>query len=240
MHAAHKVPLALLAVAVALFVAGCTASEPQPSASPSPSVSTAALDDRPVQEQLVDAVVSSDTALAALALEAGADPSLYDESTNNSPMSLAITRDDLDMVQLLIDNGAVVEYPEFGYSELFTAASFAGADVAQALLNAGADPNGVGEFLGSPLAQATYEGNLPVVLVLIDAGADPNLVVDNGQRTITALFGAAYSGDVDIVNVLFQAGADPSIRSSDGSSPSEWADLAGHRELAEYLRTAGA
>lgn len=208
--------------------------------SASPSVSAAALDDRPLQEQLVDAVLSGDVALAALVIEAGGEPSLYNDENDNSPLSLAITRDDLAMVQLFLDSGATFEWPEFLYSELQTAASFAGADVTQALLDAGANPDGVEGNIGAPLAFAAYAGNTEVVGVLLDAGANPNVVLDDGRQTLTPLYGAAYAGDLESVQMLLLAGADPSFRSNRGFSPSEWADYNGHRDVAEYLRLAGA
>lgn len=231
---------AVFVLSAVLALAACANSATEPSPSPSPSVVAAVLDDRPLEEQLVEAVLASDTALAALAIEAGADPNLFNEESQNSPLSLAITRDDLDMVQLLLDAGAEFEWPELNYSALQMVAPFAGADVTQALLNAGAHPDGVGEQLGIPLASAAFEGNYEVVAVLLNAGANPNVVLDNGQRTFTPLYSAAYSGDLESVRLLIQAGADPSFRSNDGYSAAEWADYNGYPEVAEFLRLAGA
>ena len=197
------------------------------------------LDARPVQDQLVAAVFASDEALAALALEAGADPSEYDSETNNAPLSLAITRDDADMVRLLLDFGATIEWPEFDYSELQLAGTFAGTDVTQALLNAGASPDGVGASVGLPVFLAAYEGNLDALEVLLAAGADPNLFSEDAPRPAPPIFGAAYGGSTDAALMLIDAGADVTVRSPEGHGPADWADSQGHRELADLLRSLG-
>jgi ankyrin repeat protein len=188
---------------------------------------------------LVAAVLAGDTELAALALDAGADPSAYDPETTNGPLSLAITRDDTAMVRLLVDAGAIIEWPEFDYSELQTAGTFAGAEVTQILLEAGARPDGVGASVGLPVFLAAYEGNLAALAALLEAGADPNLFSEDAPRPAPPIFGAAYGGSTDAVLMLIDAGADVTVRSPEGYGPADWADSQGHRELAELLRSFG-
>lgn len=188
----------------------------------------------------MDAVSQSDVTLAALAIEAGADPSLYDEEAGTGPLRMAIFRDDLPMVQLLVDAGAVVEWDEHHYSELEAAAEAAGADVMLALLATGADPNGVGESgLGAPLAFAAYNDNAPAVVALLEAGADPNIVFLVNGQTRTALFSAAYRGSLDSAIELVEEGADPGFVASDGYTAADWAEYAGHDDVTTFLRGVG-
>jgi cytohesin len=184
--------------------------------------------------------LAGDVATAALALDAGANPSLYDSETVNGPLSLAITRNDLAMVELLLDAGAQVEWPEFGYTELEIAGTFAGADVVQALLATGADPNGVDPGLGFPLSSAAYSNNVAAIEVLLAAGADPNLYNPDELRSAPPLFAAAYGGSREAALMLIDAGADYTARTPEGYAPSDWAASQSHRELAELLRSLGA
>lgn len=228
-------------VAVVLL-AGCTDArgEPSPTASAGSPTPTATLDARPVQEQLMDAVREGDVTLAGLALEAGADPSLYDEAVGTGPLRMAIFRDDLAMVHLLVDAGAVVEWEEYNYSELEPAAESAGEDVMLALLATGASPDGVGELgQGIPLALAAYNDNMPALRALLEAGANPNAEITSDDITRTVIFSAANGGSVDAAIALVEAGADPSVVSSDGDTAADWAEYQGNDDVATFLRSVG-
>jgi ankyrin repeat protein len=231
--------LAVSVVALSLLATGCSAVSPEPSPSPSDVVVAPSLDSRPLQDQLVAAVLVGDAAVAALALDAGADPSEYDPESGNGPLSLAITRDDKAMVLLLVEAGATIEWPEFDYSELQIAGTFAGAEVTQTLLDAGANPDGIGARVGLPVFLAAYEGNLEALEVLLAAGADPNLFSEDAPRPAPPIFGAAYGGSTDAALMLIDAGADVTVRSPEGHGPADWADSQGHRELADLLRSLG-
>jgi ankyrin repeat protein len=43
---------------------------------------------------------------------------------------------------------------------------------------------------------------------------------------------------MDLVEALLQAGADPQLKSHDGRSPADFADINGHPEVAAALRAA--
>jgi hypothetical protein len=57
-------------------------------------------------------------------------------------------------------------------------------------------------------------------------------------RGSTPLSFAAATGRMDLVEALLQAGADPWLKSHDGRTPSDFADLNGHPEVAAALRAA--
>lgn len=237
-----RITTAITAAVLAAAIAGCSGDQetPEPSATangPTATASAAALDDRPVDEQLLEAVTTGDVEVAVLALDAGADPDAATGDANgNTPFTLAVTRDDPELVRALAEAGATLEDPETGYSALALAAAFAGPEVIAMLLEAGTDPDGTGAAAGMPLTNAAYEGKLDVMTVLLEAGADPNIVVvDPSGFEYTPLFSSAFGGSREAADLLLQWGADPAWESVDGSTAGGWASGQGYRELGEYL-----
>lgn len=235
--------IAAVAAAV-LALAACSGDRdgrgPSPSATAAPATATASaavLDDRTVDEQLIEAVQAGDLEVVLLALDAGADPdAAVGDEFDNTAFSLAVTRDDAAMVEALLDAGAAIENPETGFSELITAAQHAGGEVAAALVAAGAEPNGLSPLEGVPLAEAAYAGNLAVMTVLLEAGADVNAQVEGqGGFHYTPLFSAAYGGSREAADLLLRWGADPAWADEAGDTAASVAAGQGHRELGEYL-----
>ena len=235
----------MAAVAAALLaLAACSGGTDGTGASPTvtaPASSTSApapaLDDRPLDEQLLAAVTSGDAELAALALDAGADPNASSEDgSGNTALTLAVTRDDVALVELLVDAGAAHEDPDTGFTALALVARFGGPEVATVLLEAGASADGRAPWTGLPLAESAYEGNLPVMALLLESGADPNARVSgDGGFTYTPLFSAAYGGSREAADLLLQWGADPAWADEAGDTAGGVAAGQGHRELGEYL-----
>lgn len=233
-------------VAGTMAMAACTAEPPVATASADVTVpaSAAAPDDRSAQEQLVDAIRTADVDLATRALDAGADPNLLDDATGNNPLSLAITRDDVQMVEVLLGAGAQVEFEDSGFAMLGLAAQFAGGSVAQAILDTGADPNGVsfmdedGNELsyGGPLFTAATQGNIDVMDALLQAGARTDVVLTFGPYSMQPLGAAAYGGHLDAVDLLLTFGADPSWAGPDGLTAADMASARNHADVYAYLR----
>lgn len=232
------VATALLALAACSGDTGGTVPSPTKTAeSAGPLASAAVLDDRPAEEQLIEAVQAGQLEVVLLALDAGADPdAAVGDEFDNTAFSLAVTRDDAAMVEALLDAGAAIENPETGFSELITAAQHAGGEVAAALVAAGADANGLPPLEGMPLSEAAYAGNLAVMTVLLEAGADVNAQVEGqGGFHYTPLFSAAYGGSREAAEMLLQWGADPAWADEAGDTAGSVAAGQGHRELRDYL-----
>ena len=77
---------------------------------------------------------------------------------------------------------------------------------AQALLQAGADPNSARDDGATALMTACQQGLEACAFALLQAGADPNSSRDNGA---TALMAACLNGHEACAQALLQAGADP-------------------------------
>ena len=120
----------------------------------------------------------------------------------------------------------------------------------QMLLKAGADPTGLqcyqsfhksayqrGYEPSWPINQAASGGHVEVIRLLLAAGAKVDAPEDEGQ---TALMIAARAGNKEVVRLLLDAGADRSYRAGPGDfagNAEEVAQRAGHRDIAELIRT---
>lgn len=234
---------AALVAASGLMLAGCTDAGPGPSVSPSastppsPSAPAESLDARPLDEQLFEAVRASDLAWAALVLEAGQTPNFRMQDT--TPLAVAVGRDDLEMTQLLIDAGAEV-VTEVG-DHIYNAARSAGAEIITLLLENGSSAVGPEGQEGAVLAEAAFAGNVAAMEALIAAGAPVNgQFLSPRDLVYTPIFAAAYGGSVEAVQLLIEHGADPYAASSDGYTPSEWAESQGQDAVVDYLASIGA
>jgi beta-lactamase regulating signal transducer with metallopeptidase domain/uncharacterized protein (DUF4415 family) len=124
-------------------------------------------------------------------------------------------------------------------SALMAAAEGNCADVARALISAGADVNAGFPGSGTPLAVAAANGAAPVVQLLINRGAKLDANVPGFD---TPLVAAAGEGNLAIVKLLVEAGADVNHVALTGTSrsPLEAAMDEGNDDVANYLRSKGA
>lgn len=83
----------------------------------------------------------NNTALGRVLIEAGADLNLAEQSNEDTALTVAIYNNNLDMVTLLLDEGANPDLQDSsGWTPLMTAASFGDMESTKLLLKAGADP----------------------------------------------------------------------------------------------------
>lgn len=152
---------------------------------------------------LVSSVTWGETEAVRELLEAGDDPN---EPRNGVlPLNAAVQRNDLRLVQLLLEHGADPNrQADFGgYGPALSDATRLGSSlsIVRALLEAGANPDGIEDRPGSPLFYAASHGSRPLVQVLLEAGAEP------GHRDDVQV--AASGGHVEIVRDLLEAGTYP-------------------------------
>ena len=125
---------------------------------------------------------------------------------------------------------------------LFVALSQRHWDVAQALVEAGADVNATTASGVTALTLAAREEsprNLSMVRALLAAHADVNGTFYGGD---TALGVAASTGSIEVVQALLAATfwVDVNVKQKDGKTSLMKAAANGHAEVAEILRTAAA
>ena len=133
------------------------------------------------------------------------------------PLHLAITMGRLDMVELLIANGANVNaIDNHGETPLHMAAYYATAfnrDIVEFLLENDANVNAVNNNGETPLHNAAYRGHYDIGALLVDRGANVNAIDNNGE---TPLHNAASRGHLGIAALLLGSGANVSIRNQRG------------------------
>ncbi|KZL82888.1 multiple ankyrin repeats single kh domain-containing protein [Colletotrichum incanum] len=116
----------------------------------------------------------------------------------------------LDIVKLLLDRGAAVDFPNEW--ALQAAASEGHYDVVKELLDRGADVNAftTNENFpqGTALQVACESGKLEIVTLLLERGANPNLGA--GEDTCP-LIAAASKGEQEILKLLVKARADVNV-----------------------------
>ena len=170
------------------------------------------------------------------------------EPTSFTALLFAVRAGALDATRALLDAGADIDDTlSDGQSALVVAAANAHWELADYLLDRGADPNLAGAGwnalhqtvrtrrpnpsggLAGPIPTGSVD-SIDVVRKLIARGVDVDARMmtngmKDGQRSrlnrlgATAFFLAAKNTDVEAMRVLIEAGADPRIPSADGTTP---------------------
>lgn len=145
-------------------------------------------------------------------LEAGADPnSIVNTEYRESAFTMAIATKNIDLINLLIDTGAIVNAPAgdgIRFTPLQAAADVGSLELVRKLRELGADVNAPpAERSGATVLQlAAMGGYIGIARYLLDEGADVNAppAKINGR---TALEVAAEHGRIDMIQFLLNAGA---------------------------------
>lgn len=165
-----------------------------------------------------------------------ADPA--PQATLRRLLGLAIVNDyPTQVVKRLIAAGARLDPPDLGAQaeesrESLLMLAAARADVIDALLAAGADPNRRNAFGKTALMYAVQELDLEGVRRLLQAGADVDAATKVGEACEvwvqpggrTALMYAAWQGTPEIVRALLDAHADPGRADSEGKTAADYVD----------------
>lgn len=113
---------------------------------------------------------------------------------------------------------------------LIKACQLGQAEMAAALIQAGARLNALDTYGNDAVWAASFSGDLPTLQVLRNAGADLNWQNPNGN---TSLMYAASAGKTAVVEYLLQAGANPHLQNQDGYTA---LDLAATLEILTLLK----
>jgi len=171
-----------------------------------------------------------------------------------APLSNAAAAGRMDIVQLLLDNGADPNLREEQYAPkgkaLYSAVYHGHYEIAKLLLERGAFPNPPVESSGTALWVAReWRPDKRMEQLLLSYGAEPEPerpkedwpVDEYNWLRISQLHHAASEGDVKKAKKLLDAGADLEARDEHRSStPLAWAARAGQLEMVKFLLKRGA
>ena len=166
-----------------------------------------------MSEELLEAVKAGDIDSARKLLSGGADVDSRD-SEGSTLLMLASHAGNLAMVLALLKAGAEVNAcDERGWTPLMKAAYNAEldrgfADVAQALIDTGANVEMPISYGVRPLMLAAGYGETAVVETLLKAGAD---VTARNEGGLTALMMVKQKHYVDVINLLHEAERDAGV-----------------------------
>jgi len=142
-----------------------------------------------------------------------------------SPLSEAIAERQPEMITLLFDHGADVNFgSEKGLTPLCVAAWYDDSSTIAALLRRGAKIEARDEEGYTALLKAASQAKgLEAIKLLIASGADITARTDNYGDT--ALLLASYNLNVDAVRFFVASGLDPCGRNKDGESAIDYANI---------------
>jgi ankyrin repeat protein len=189
--------------------------------------------------------------VAQLLFDRGADVNTR-RKDDRTPLHLASYYGNVEIVRLLLDNGAdldaatgnmgdkplhKVSYGKYRSQE-------DGVRVAQLLLNHGVDVNTRCKDDWTPLHLASYFGNVEIVRLLLDHGADLDAATRNmGNKPLHQVSYGKYRSQEDGVRVaqlLFDRGADVNARRKNDRTPLHLASYYGNVEIVRLLLDNGA
>ena len=173
--------------------------------------------------ELLEAVKGGDVNHIRQIIVAGADAN-YRDSDGATMLMLAAHTGNLQMVAALITAGAEVNASdERGWTALMNAVYNAEldkgfADVAQALIDAGANVEAAIGYGIRPLMLAAGYGETAVCETLLKAGAD---VMARNEGGLTALMMVKQKHYVDVINLLHEAERDAGVGEGSCTSKNE-------------------
>uniref|UniRef100_A0A3B3SKH6 Ankyrin 1 n=1 Tax=Paramormyrops kingsleyae TaxID=1676925 RepID=A0A3B3SKH6_9TELE len=119
-----------------------------------------------------------------------------------------------------------------GFTPLHVACKYGKLDVAELLLERGANPNTSGKNGLTPLHVAVHHNNLDVVKLLVSKGSSPYNTARNGY---TPLHIAAKQNQLEVASTLLQHGAPPNAESLQGITPLHLAAQEGRFDVVSLL-----
>jgi ankyrin repeat protein len=176
--------------------------------------------------------------LAKLLLAHGAQPNPTNATEFKiPPLEWAVTSDNLELVNLLLDHGASVKSANTnGNTPLHTAASRGDLEIAETLLKHGADANAAITGGTTPLHEAAEGGFVEIAELLLKHGAEVNSKIQNGMTPLlyAAGRGAEHKGPA-CFELLLSKGGSLDATDDRGNTPLHLAVYYGNQAVVESL-----
>lgn len=177
--------------------------------------------------EIYQAIIEGDTELLLEALKAGADPNHKIEISGIkglTPLMLAAERTSLEMVTVLAEYGANLNdvTDELGYTPLLWAIKGKNEDIAEFLIDSGADiePFADREADWSPLSMAALHHLVSISKLLLSKGANPNWRDPKGNVPLKHASNEVETDEaVELIKLLLKNKADPNLHDDEGFYP---------------------
>ena len=155
----------------------------------------------------------------------------------------AAYRNDLEIVDILIDAGADVNVQDHTQQSAYLIATSEGyLELLLKTLQAGADVHSKDSYNGTGLIRAAERGHVEIIQELLKT----DIPIDHVNRLgWTALLEAIILGEggerhTEVVRLMVEAGADVNLANSNGVTPLDHAQRRGFKNIEQILITAGA
>ncbi len=161
--------------------------------------------EKPLSEQLIQAIFDNNSAKALAFLAQGAYIDFIDKRIKEyaTPLTVALDRRNFELAKAFLKAGARIERADnLGRTPLFYAMKR--LENFKLLLDAGANINATLKDGGKPIMVAATSKNIDIVQLLIDAGADVNSADLDGE---SPLYYAAKAGDGEMIKFLLSKNA---------------------------------
>ena len=134
-----------------------------------------------------------------------------------TPLNWAAYYDNVDLANLLLDNGADSKtYDKYVGNALHTAAERDSIQVATLLINRGVNKEAMNFFLETPLHAASKNNSIQVATLLLDRGAN---IEKKKKNERTPLHTAIGHNNIQIANLLLDRGANRNAEDIDNYTP---------------------
>ncbi|TPX37652.1 hypothetical protein SmJEL517_g00775 [Synchytrium microbalum] len=208
---------------------------------PPPGVSdadVAAANSKKELKKFIEDIKASNVDKVRERLNKGVDPNFWTEATQETPLSIAITQNEKEIVSLLIENGAFLDYRvgDLWKTPLHLAAAHNKSQICQALLSYGAWTNATDALGLTPLYYAATAGHIDIVVKLLSQKATPEIYDENGKGP---LHQACLNNHDIIASLLLDSGANLNAVNQAGNTPLHVAATRNAKECAKWLLTRG-
>ncbi len=157
---------------------------------------------------------------------------------SDEPIVEAAKSGDLQTLKTILakDPSKLNAIDENKYTALHWACMRAHWDVAEFLIEKGADLNVVGGDGGTQINWAVHHDNVEIIKLMVEKGAKLNR---RNQWGMTELHTAIWRGCIHVVEYLLDHGSNPMIKTNEGWTAMHYAYRSGHDNIIEMLKERG-
>lgn len=154
------------------------------------------------------------------------------------PIVEAAKNGDLQTIKTILaqDPSKLNATDEDKYTPLHWACMRGHWDIAEYLIEKGADLNVVGGDGGTQINWAVHHDNVEIIKLMVEKGAKLNI---RNQWGMTELHTAIWRGNINVVEYLLDKGSDPMIKTNEGWTAMHYAFRSGHDDVIELLKKRG-